>query len=265
MERSVGESCRRVKRSGRFPLRVSQRIALDRSDRTEPPFSPAAIHATSPQDPSRRARLTPKRAFASRGNLRGTSGLECRAMWFVQRVIPWLVLALVASPAHAADTVWEALQTAGSIVVLRHSFAPGGFDPPDARLDDCSTQRNLDDSGRRQARLIGEAFRQNGIAVGAVLSSPRCRCLDTARLAFGQGRAWGALQGALNDPERRERQLGEIRKAIAAHSGELPLVLVTHGSVITDLTGLSIRMGEFLVPRRAADGSHPVAGQLYVE
>ena len=87
----------------------------------------------------------------------------------------------------------------GSVVVLRHSFAPGGFDPPDARLDDCSTQRNLDERGRAQARRIGDAFRQNGVAVGAVLSSPRCRCLDTARLAFGQAQPWDPLQGALND------------------------------------------------------------------
>ena len=173
--------------------------------------------------------------------------------------------AWLASVAQAAESVWDALRAPGAVVLLRHSFAPGGFDPPGARLDDCSTQRNLDESGRAQATRIGEAFRQNGIAVGAALSSPRCRCLDTARLAFGQGQAWGALEGALNDPERRERQLGEIRKAIAAHGGELPLVLVTHGSVVTDLTGLSIRMGEFLVLRRAADGSHRVAGQLYVE
>lgn len=180
----------------------------------------------------------------------------------------WVVAAVLcaelASVAQATESVWDALRAPGAVVLLRHSFAPGGFDPPGARLDDCSTQRNLDESGRAQAIRIGEAFRRSGIAVGAVRSSPRCRCLDTARLAFGQGQAWGALQGALNDPERRERQLGEIRKAIAAHPG-VPLVLVTHGSVITDLTGLSIRMGEFLVLRRAADGSHQVAGRLYVE
>ena len=180
-------------------------------------------------------------------------------------VLAAVLCAGLASVAQAAESVWDALRAPGAVVLLRHSFAPGGFDPPGARLDDCSTQRNLDESGRAQATRIGEAFQQNGIAVGAVLSSPRCRCLDTARLAFGQGQAWGALQGALNDPERRERQLGEIRKAIAAHGGELPLVLVTHGSVITDLTGLSIRMGEFVVLRRAADGSHPVAGRLYVD
>lgn len=153
----------------------------------------------------------------------------------------------------------------GAVVVLRHSYAPGGFDPPGARLDDCSTQRNLDESGRAQAKRIGEAFRQHGIDVGRVLSSPRCRCLDTGRLAFGQAQAWDPLQGALNDQERRQRQLAEIRKALAAHGSGPPLVLVTHGSVITDLTGLSIRMGEFVVLRREAEDRHAVAGRLYVD
>jgi broad specificity phosphatase PhoE len=169
------------------------------------------------------------------------------------------------SMAHAADPVWDALRTPGSVVVLRHSFAPGGFDPPDARLDDCSTQRNLDESGRRQARQIGEAFRQHGIAVGAVLSSPRCRCLDTARLAFGRVQAWNVLQGSLNDAELRHRQLDDIKKAIAEHRDGPPLVLVTHGSVVTDVTGLDVRMGEFVVLRLAAAGTHPVAGRLYVD
>src|SRR5499425_2488520 len=87
--------------------------------------------------------------------------------------------------AQATDAVLDALRTPGAVVVLRHSYAPGGFDPPDSKLDDCSTQRNLDETGRAQARRVGEAFRLHGIAVGRVLSSPRCRCIDTARLAFG--------------------------------------------------------------------------------
>jgi broad specificity phosphatase PhoE len=176
-----------------------------------------------------------------------------------------LLFAWAAPHAQATESIWDALRTPGAVVVLRHSFAPGGFDPPDARLDDCSTQRNLDEGGRAQAMRIGEAFRRNGIAVGAVLSSPRCRCLDTARLAFGQVESWDVLQGALNDAERRRHLVAEIRERIAAHRSGPPLVLVTHGTVVTDLTGRSIRMGELVVLRRAADGSHPVVGQLYVE
>ena len=178
-------------------------------------------------------------------------------------VLAWCLC--TASTASSADAVWEALRAPGSVVVLRHSYAPGGFDPPDARLDDCSTQRNLDENGRAQAARIGAAFRQNGIAVGTVLSSPRCRCLDTARLAFGRVESWDVLQGALRDEERRRRQLAEMRTTIAAHRGGPPLILVTHGSVVSDLTGLDVRMGAFVVLRRAADGTHTVAGQLYVE
>jgi broad specificity phosphatase PhoE len=171
----------------------------------------------------------------------------------------------VAAAAGAGEPVWDALREPGSVVVLRHSYAPGGFDPPDARLDDCATQRNLDADGRAQAARIGAAFRRNGVAVGRVLSSPRCRCLDTGRLAFGRAEAWAPLQGALRDAERRARQVAEVRSVIAAHDGPLPLVLVTHGSVVTDLTGLGIRMGELVVLRRGADGTHSVAGRLYVE
>ena len=175
------------------------------------------------------------------------------------------LLMLVASGAEASDALWEALRAPGSVVIVRHSYAPGGFDPPDSKLEDCTTQRNLDDNGRAQARRVGEAFRANAISVGAVLSSPRCRCLDTARLAFGKAEAWNVLQGALNDTTLRQHLVEEIKQKIDAHREGPLLVLVTHGSVVSDLTGLTVRMGAFVVLRRAADGRHEVAGQLYVE
>ena len=186
-----------------------------------------------------------------------------------RRPLAWLLAGVlcvwVSSVAEAAETVWDALRAPGSVVMLRHSYAPGGFDPPTARLDDCSTQRNLDDNGRAQARRIGEAFRRQGVAVGAVLSSPRCRCLDTARLAFGKVEAWDVLQGSLSNAERRQAQVVEMRRRIAAYRDGPPLVLVTHGSVVTDLTGRDIRMGELVVLRREADGTQAVAGQLYID
>src|SRR5437868_3861326 len=121
----------------------------------------------------------------------------------MRSVIAALLLLLAASNAHATDAMWEALRAPGSVVVMRHSYAPGTFDPPTARLDDCSTQRNLDDSGRAQARRVGDEFRRHGIGVGTILSSPRCRCLDTARLAFGGApQEWEVLQGSLNDAAR---------------------------------------------------------------
>jgi broad specificity phosphatase PhoE len=181
--------------------------------------------------------------------------------WFVAAV----VLVCAASIAHAQDSVWDAVRAPGAIIVVRHSFAPGSFDPPDAKLDDCSTQRSLDANGRAQAQRIGDAFRQNNITVGTVLSSPRCRCLDTGRLAFGRAEAWEVLQGSLNDLERRHRQIAAIKSRMAAYRDALPLVLVTHGSVVSDLTGLEVRMGEFVVLKRDATGTLVVAGRLYVD
>ena len=174
----------------------------------------------------------------------------------MSRVLARWALALVlsvcgAAVSHANDAVWAALRAPGSVVVLRHSYAPGSFDPPTARLDDCSSQRNLDDSARAQASRVGEAFQKNGITVGEVLSSPRCRCMDTARLAFGRVEAWMVLQGSLNDSELRRRLMAQTRARIAAHREGLPLVLVTHGSVVSELTGVVIRMRRV---RRPAPG-----------
>jgi broad specificity phosphatase PhoE len=181
-------------------------------------------------------------------------------------VLAALLLASTAlAQAPAPEAVWDALRAPGAVVVLRHSYAPGGFDPPDSRLDDCATQRNLDASGRAQARRLGEAFRARGIVVGTVLSSPRCRCLDTGRLAFGGAQAWPALQGALGDRELRARLAAEVRQRIAAHRDGPPLVLVTHGSVVVDLTGRDVRMGELVVLHLDVDGDRSVAGQLYVQ
>jgi broad specificity phosphatase PhoE len=183
----------------------------------------------------------------------------------MRAVIAALVWVLAVPAADATEAIWEALRTPGSVVIMRHSYAPGGFDPPTARLDDCSTQRNLDATGRAQARRVGETFRRHGIVVGAILSSPRCRCLDTARLAFGPPESWDVLQGALNDAPRREQQLVAIRQRIADHESGPPLVLVTHGSVVSDLTGLDVRMGAFVVLRHVPGGRHAVAGQLFIE
>ena len=194
--------------------------------------------------------------------------LDRRRAWCVQSlwaVVPLLLLIGTAPAVSADERVWEALRAPGAVVVLRHSYAPGAFDPPDAKLEDCSTQRNLDETGRGQARRIGEAFRRHGITVGTILSSPRCRCLDTARLAFGRVEAWAPLQGSLSDAPRRQRQVAEINRRIAAHRSGPPLVLVTHGTVVTELTGLSIQMGAFVVMRPGPGGAHAVAGQLYVD
>ena len=102
-----------------------------------------------------------------------------------------LAISLIATPAAADESqeAWAALAKGGHIALIRHGNAPPGYggDPPGFRMDDCSTQRNLDDRGRAQASALGEAFRNHGVCVDRIVSSPVCRCMDTAFLmAVGQ-------------------------------------------------------------------------------
>ena len=58
--------------------------------------------------------------------------------------------------ADNAAAAWKALRAGGHVALMRHADAPGGFgDPPELRVDDCATQRNLSEKGRADAAKIG--------------------------------------------------------------------------------------------------------------
>jgi len=78
------------------------------------------------------------------------------------------------------------LKEGGYVIYFRHGSTPDYREPKVEDFADCPKQRNLNSIGRYQAFLIGEGFRNLGIPVGEVFSSPYCRCVDTARLAFGK-------------------------------------------------------------------------------
>jgi phosphohistidine phosphatase SixA len=173
------------------------------------------------------------------------------------------VVAGLASSAGASEAPWDLLRGGGQVVLLRHTTTtPGAGDPPGFRLDACATQRNLTDPGRDEARRIGAAFRARGIPVGAVLSSPWCRCLETARLAFGRAEPWPALSNLFGDRSREAEQVAAMRARVSQRPAEGNLVLVTHGVTIQALTGQSVAQGEFLVVTPEGDGRFRVAGRV---
>ena len=162
-----------------------------------------------------------------------------------------LLLFLASAVAYADEAVWARLKAGGNVVLIRHAVTtPGVGDPPGMRLDDCSTQRNLTDEGRAHARRIGEEWRRRAIPVERIVSSPWCRCLETAQLAFGKPEVANALSNLFGRPENREKQVRELRSIVASHVGKGNLVLVTHGSTIGALTGVSPGTGEMVVLSR---------------
>lgn len=171
--------------------------------------------------------------------------------------------ALIAFPALAADA-WAELARPGAIVLLRHATAPGVGDPPGFKLDDCATQRNLNDRGRAEARRLGEQFRGRKIQVGAVLSSQWCRAGETARLAFGgQVRDEPAFNSFfLRSSEAGEAQTAQARAVLAGWRGPGALVVVTHQVNIQALAGAAVASAEGLVVRPAAEGSLKVVATI---
>lgn len=145
------------------------------------------------------------------------------------------------------------LRSGGLVLVLRHTLAPGTFDPPGFQLGDCSTQRNLDTTGRAQATQIGAWLAQRGLRPARVRSSPWCRCLETAQLAFGSAEPWAALGAPSADtgPSNRSTQQQALQHALASASRQAGRfeAWVTHQFVITSLVGRSTAPGDGLLLR----------------
>jgi hypothetical protein len=177
-----------------------------------------------------------------------------------RRALPLILLALPL-PAAAEEAAWQALRE-GGIVLFRHAIAPGGGDPPGFRLGDCATQRNLDDSGRAQARRIRDALRGQGIRVGAVLASQWCRTTETAEIAFpGRVEAAPAFNSFFADRSTGAAQTAMARGILLAWQGPGALFVSTHQVNITALTGIVPASGEGVVLRRQ-DGALVVAGRI---
>lgn len=171
--------------------------------------------------------------------------------------------ALRAGAAH--DEVAAQLRQGGVVIAFRHALAPGTFDPPGFQPGVCSTQRNLSDEGRAQARRIGEWFQASGLKPARVRSSPWCRCLDTATLAFGQAEPWAALGSPHGAAETTNAESLEVlRQGVAAVPRGRFEAWVTHQFVLNRLAETNTSSGEGLVLRADASGAARVLARLQI-
>ena len=158
----------------------------------------------------------------------------------------WLIAAPMEAVADERDA-WAALVSGSHVALVRHGSAPPGYgDPPGFKIDDCATQRNLDELGRAQARAVGEAFRQHGVQVDKIFSSPLCRCLETARLM-----ALGPVESvlAVASSDRSPEGLPALKQMVANWRGPGTLVLVTHAFTVKSLVGIMPEQAETVVVR----------------
>lgn len=186
-----------------------------------------------------------------------------RWMFWTAGVLTILASVRLESPAGRDPALWDLLQQGGLVALMRHAVAPGFGDPPHFRLDDCATQRNLSEVGRRQAHLLGESFRRRKIPIEKIYSSQWCRCKETAQIAFGTFQEHPALNSFFEQPELKADQTEALKELLLQGrpiSGNL--VLVTHQVNITALTNIVPAEGELVVVRLEENGRLNVLGRI---
>ena len=168
--------------------------------------------------------------------------------------------------ADQADDAWSALRAGAHVALMRHADAPGGLgDPPGFRVEDCATQRNLSPKGRADAEKIGAQIKQEGVAFERIVSSPWCRCVDTAKLLdLGTVETEPTLGNVVVLRDQREALTAGARALIAGWKVRGNLLVVTHGANIFALTGVSPASGEIVVVKGGSDRASPV-GRLLLD
>lgn len=186
--------------------------------------------------------------------------------WLAWRA--WLALLLAGpglSPAHAVqvpelsvDEAARRLAPGGYALLIRHATTePGTGDPPGFKLGDCATQRNLSPAGRAEAAALGQALRTRGLRIDEVRSSAWCRCLETARLAFGEPRHWQPLDSFFEDRSRSGPQTAAVRVELARISPPRLVAMVTHQVNITALLDVHPAQGEAIAVRWRDGSAYP--------
>lgn len=158
---------------------------------------------------------------------------------------------------------WRALESPTAIVFMRHALAPGTGDPASFSLNDCATQRNLDDQGRAQALKIGNMLKERGYAFDGVWTSQWCRCRETAELLdLGAVEDVPSLNSFFQSRARGPEQGRATLERLANHANAR-LMLVTHQVNITALTGVFPQSGEIIVTE-LENGQLTVTGRVLI-
>jgi len=156
------------------------------------------------------------------------------------------------APADLLDVLTNGVFTAPAYQLYGDAIAKQRYDPPGFRLDDCTTQRNLSEEGRAEARRVGARIARAKVPIARVYTSPWCRCRETAMLAFGKAEDWMPLASFFDFPDRDAEYTESVKKRIGAYSSRNMggnIVMVTHNVNIAALTKLSVATGEIVVVR----------------
>ena len=154
--------------------------------------------------------------------------------------------------ADSKKNIIENLKVGGKLIFIRHAYAPGGGDPENFNIYDCSTQRNLSESGRIQSRKIGNFFKENKIKIENVYSSEWCRCKETASLAFKNFKTKSFLNSFFSSKfaQNKNSQMRDFQKFLLDWDEKTNLIFVTHYVVISEILDYPSSSGEIVISNK---------------
>ena len=179
---------------------------------------------------------------------------------FLGALLPWSLQAK--EPDRQA--LLQALAEGGKVVLMRHAATEEASAEVSMRLaGDCAQEQNLSAEGRAQAQAIAALIEAARVPVQEVISSEYCRARDTARIAFGGGEAWAALNLSEAMAEADSAFLFmDVEERMGDYQGEGNLVLISHRSNINILVFEQTEPADMVVLQPDGVGNVEVIGVL---
>ena len=164
-------------------------------------------------------------------------------------ILIFSVLLFQLNYSFANDKVIESLKEGGKLIFIRHALAPGNGDPANFELQNCSTQRNLNEIGIQQSKKIGLILKKNEIKIDNIYSSEWCRCKDTAKYAFDDFETFDALNSFydIKFAANEDKQIKDFYEFIDSIDSKNNIVFVTHYVVIGAILNIGTSSGEIVV------------------
>jgi phosphohistidine phosphatase SixA len=161
---------------------------------------------------------------------------------------------------QAKAAIADDLKDGQHVLLIRHADAPGYGDPAGYVIGQCSTQRNLGDYGKKQAKAIGSWLNKQGIDKAQMISSPWCRCSDTARLMdLGPVKIESSLGSFFDDMSLEKKQTKELEQLIQSElekQAKVPVILVTHHVNIRAFMGQNVSQGDMVLVKVNKNGEY---------
>jgi phosphohistidine phosphatase SixA len=146
-----------------------------------------------------------------------------------------------------------------NVIFMRHALAPGIGDPNNFKIGDCSTQRNLNETGIAQAVLIGKQLKKNSIQFNKIYSSQWCRCYQTATLLdLGKVHEFAGLNSIFQNFVSRRETLQKLEQKLSEISLNKLVIFVTHQVNIQAITKKNVASGEMVAFNTSTKKSHKI-------